>query len=60
MELVEKFAAGIGLLLSVQAVITAVLVTGKVHGGDCIAINLWIRRDFFSISHTRWRCTALS
>ena len=43
----EIFADGIGPLLSVQAVINAVFVTGKVHGRDRIAINHAVDQEGF-------------
>ena len=46
------FADGIGPLLSVQAVINAVFVTGKVHGRDRIAINHAVDQEGFFLCIT--------
>ena len=46
--IMEIFADGIGPLLSVQAVINSVFVTGKVHGGDRIAVDHTVdQKGFF-------------
>ena len=45
--IMEIFADGIGPLLSVQAVINAVFVTGKVHGGDRIAVDHAVNQEGF-------------